>query len=186
MSKDLFIQMREEETSTSKQSNPMKKSIYNIQQEHLRLMAQIEDMEGEITPDVADSLNLTKEDFESKAVSYGYVIKQLDDDIEQLKTEIKRLTDIKDKKEILKELLKSRISNAMNLFSVEKIDKNNLKLSFRKSEQLFIQEDATIPLDFINTKEVETVDKAGLKAAIKAGQEFDGIWIEENKNLQYK
>lgn len=165
---------------------PAKKSIYNIQNDHLMLMSQIEELEGEITPEIEEQLALTQEEFEEKAVSYGYVIRQYDFEIKQVQEEIERLSSICAKKSKIKEELKSRIHEAMIRFCIEKIEKNNLKLSFRKSKQLIIDEDAVIPSNYITIKEVESVDKKALKEAIEEGSVFKGIYVFENKNLQIK
>jgi len=166
--------------------SPAKKSIYNIQNDHLMLMCQIEDLEGEITPEIEEQLALTEKEFEEKAVSYGYVIRQYDFEINQINDEIARLSAIALRKAKIKDDIKGRIHEAMLRFNIEKIEKNNLKLSFRKSKQLIIDEGAVIPSNYITIKEVESVDKKALKEAIEEGSVFKGIYVFENKNLQIK
>lgn len=168
--------------------NPVqpKRSIYNIEYDHLQLMAQIEENEGEITDEISEQLELTLEEFETKAVSYGYVIRQYDFEIKQIKDEIERLSTISRRKEKSQEEIKARIHSAMIRFNVEKVDKNNLKLSFRKSQSLIIDEDAVIPSNYISIKEVETIDKKALKEAILEGSTFKGIYVSDNNNLQIK
>lgn len=182
-SKEVFMDMREE---PSVDYIPVKKSIYNIQFDYLRLMEEIEANEGELTPETEAQLTINRDELEEKVVSYGYVIKQFDFEIEQIKAEMERLSKISAAKEKIQLGLKVRISEAMMGFKIFKVQKNNLTLSFHKSEQLIIDEGASIPVDYIKTKEVEIIDKAGLKAAIKSGQEFLGIFIHENQNLQIK
>lgn len=164
----------------------VKKSIYNIQNDHLILMQQIEDLEGLITPEIGEQLAINEKELQEKAVSYGYVIRQYDFEIDQISAEIARLSAISASKAKIKEELKSRISEAMLKFNIIKIDQSNLKLSFRKSDRLIIDDGAHIPTGYITTKEVETVDKAGLKKAIKEGAEFTGMWIDEVQHLQIK
>lgn len=163
-----------------------KKSIYNISYDHQVLMQQIEDSEGEITPEIGEQLAINEKELQEKAVSYGYVMKQYDFEIDQINAEIERLGKLASQKTKIKEELKTRIADAMIKFNIQKIDHANLKLSFRKSNALVINQDAHIPVEYIKTKEVETIDKAGLKKAVEEGQEFEGIWIIENQNLQIK
>jgi hypothetical protein len=163
-----------------------KKSIYNLQSEYIELMNQIEDNEGELTPELSTQLDITKEQLEDKATSYCYLTKQLDVDTDQIDVEIKRLQALKSAKVKLQEELKNRVSEAMQRFGIEKIEKNNLKLSFRKSESLIIDEDAKVPNEFVKIKMTESVDKVKLKEYIQSGKKIKGIVVVTNQNLQIK
>lgn len=66
-----------------------------------------------------------------------------------------------------------------------KFESAKVSVSFRKSESLEISEDATIPEAYLKFKDPD-VDRIGLKKAIKEGQEFEGISIVENQNIQIK
>lgn len=165
---------------------PTKKSIYNIQEDYLRLMDEIEQAEGELTPELEQRLTINQVELETKSVGYGYVIRQFDAEVDQIDKEIERLSKLSSAKRKAQDGLKERIKDAMLRYGITKIQQNNLTLSFRKSEALFIDQGAHIPVEFITTKETEVVDKKGIKEAIKAGQEFVGIFIQENNNLQIK
>ena len=60
-----------------------------------------------------------------------------------------------------------------------------VKVSFRKSETVEIEEGTIIPDEYLRFKEPD-VNKAELKKAIKAGLHIDGVYISENKNIQIK
>lgn len=62
----------------------------------------------------------------------------------------------------------------------------NHRISSRRSEGLVIDEEALIPPSFILTKTTESVDKAAIKAAIKAGQQVPGAHVEERRNWAIK
>lgn len=172
--------------STENKPIVAKKSIYNIQQEYLDLMAEIEYYEGDLTPELAERLSINKEELETKSVNYGYVIRDNDFTVAQIDAEIERLTKIKKAKENATERLKITIADAMKAHGIEKVTNNNLTLSFRKSKVLVIEEGAKIPKKFIKKKITETADKTELKKAIEAGKTFLGIRIQENQNLQIK
>lgn len=176
--------MQTEEKNTEIQ--PIKRSIYNIKNDYLVLMAEIEANEGELTPENEIALTINREQLEEKAVNYGYVMRQYDFEISQIEAEIERLSKMATAKTKIKENLKTRISDAMLSFKVTKIEMNNLSLSFRKSEELIVAEGTKIPKAFIKKKIVETVDKKGMKEAIKAGLKIKGAFISENQNLQIK
>lgn len=161
-------------------------NIYQINQEHLELMRLIEENEGEITPEINDALKLNEEDFENKAVSYGYLMKSINDDALIIKNEIDRLGKKLSAKLKLEADLKERLVFAMQSFNVAKIDHNNLVLSFRKSKQTQISEDAIIPEKYIKIKTTESVDKTLLKKDIESGIEIQGVQIVEINNLQIK
>lgn len=162
------------------------KSIYHIQSEHLQLMQQIEDNEGELTPELSAQLDLTKDEFETKAVSYGYLMKSINNDNVTIKCEIDRLSALLKSKERLEDELKFRLTEAMIRLGYEKVSKNNLTLSLRKSEVVSIDADAVISKEFQSTKISVTPDKTALKAAIKDGRTIEGVRIIENQNLQIK
>jgi hypothetical protein len=52
----------------------MKTTLYNIEQEYLNLISEIEALDGELTPEIEDQLNINKEQLESKSVAYLQVI----------------------------------------------------------------------------------------------------------------
>jgi hypothetical protein len=181
--KEAFMEMRENEETDY---TPARKSIFNIEIDYLRLMDEIESNEGELTPELESRLTINKAELETKSVSYGYVIRQFDNEVDNIQKEIDRLTARKKRKEKNAEDLKERIKNAMIMYGVTKIELNNLTLSFRKSESLVVEKTENIPAKYKSFKSVEVIDNATLKADVKAGAIYDGIKIQENKNLQIK
>lgn len=184
-SKDLFMQTNEN-GGEAKISLPVKKSIFNIESEYLELMQEIEYAEGELTPELEERLTINKEDLEKKAVSYGYYIKTIDNDAVLVKTEIDRLQRILKAKEKQSEDLKERIKNAMIKHGIQKIQLNNLTLSFRASRSLEIDNTSDIPTGYVTYEIVPKYDKVELKKDVIAGSEYKGIRIVENQNLQIK
>jgi hypothetical protein len=164
----------------------MNQSIYKIQNDFQLIIAEVINNDGEITPELETALTINKEQLQSKAVDYCYVIKQLDYDCEQIDNEIARLNKLKKVRANLAERLKDTISNAMNLYDVEKIETPLIKLSFRNSESVEITNESQLDACFIVTKTVSTPDKKAIKDAIKSGQLVCGATISYNKNLQIR
>lgn len=181
--KEEFMETREQEYQLPV---PRKKSIYNISYEHQLLMQEIEDNYGEITPEIGEQLAITEKELQEKAVSYGYVMKQYDFEIDQINKEVERLQKLAKSKEKIQSELKERISDAMIRFGIQKIDHANLKLSFRKSEQLVIDDDAKIPKKFIKKVTTEKTDNAAIKKAVQEGEKITGIRVITKQNLQIK
>lgn len=160
----------------------MKKSLYNIEQEYLEIAQLLE--EGELTEGLEKALIIVQDELQTKAVNYGFVIKDLDDDITAIDNEIKRLQAIKKSKQNAQNYLKENIKRAMLNFGIDKVEVPTLKLSFRRSEAVNITDESIIPNKYLKT--TVSVDKAKLKKALKDGEVIEGAVIKENQNLQIK
>ena len=160
------------------------KTLFEITQEVIELASLLE--EGEFTPELEQQLAITREELENKSINYARVIKQVESDVLTIEKEMSRLLDLKDAKTKVIDRMKESVSNAMQLFKVEKIETPLIKLSFRKSEVLTIEDETKINKIFIKTKETKTIDKAKIKALIKAGHIVKGAKIVEKQNLQIK
>jgi DNA gyrase/topoisomerase IV subunit A len=143
-------------------------------------------MEGELTPELEQALSLTQEEFQDKAISYGFIMKQFDNDASIIEAEINRLRALLNKADQRKELFKQRLSEAMQQFGVEKITTPLLKLSFRKSEAVEITDGESIPAEYYDEKIVTTLSKTRIKEAIKAGEIVTGAELVVKQNLQIK
>jgi hypothetical protein len=164
----------------------MNQSIYKIQNEFQLIIAEVINNEGEITPELETALTINKEQLQSKAIDYCYVIKQLDYDCEQIDNEIARLNKLKKVRSNLTDRLKNTVSSAMQLYDVEKIETPLIKLSFRNSESVEITNESQLDACFMVTKTVTTPDKKAIKDAIKNGEIVTGATISYNRNLQIK
>ncbi len=163
-----------------------KQSLYDIRAEHLALLDEIEQNEGELTPDLEQALSLTNEQFQEKAVSYGFVIKHFNNDLDILSAEIIRLGKLQDEAMKRRELFKQRLSDAMQAFGFEKITTPLLTLSFRKSESVRILSENDVPPEFKPMKWTCAPDKAAIKEAIKSGHDVPGAQLVVKQNLQIK
>lgn len=161
-------------------------NIYQIQNEYQILINSIIENEGELSPEMDLALQINKQQLETKSTNYAYVIKQLDFDCEQIDAEIKRLNSLKKVRTNLSERLKNTISDAMQLYEVEKIESPLMKISFRNSESVEITNESQLADKFLVTKTVINPDKKAIKDAIKNGELVEGATISYNKNLQIK
>lgn len=164
----------------------MGQSIYNIEKTYTDLVEQIIEAGGEITEEQEQALAINKETLEVKAVKYGYVIKDIDNDIDAIDAEIKRLSELKSVRSNLKQRLKDTVSQAMILYGIEEIKLQNLKINFRKSTSVSIYDENAIPEEFKTTKEVTSISKTEIAKVLKAGGVVEGATLDENKNIQFK
>jgi hypothetical protein len=162
----------------------MKRSLYNITREAIELASQLE--EGELTPDMETALSINQNELQEKAINYAYAIKSMEDDVTAINEEIKRLQAIKTAKSNAAERMKESISNAMEIYGIDKVTSPTLNLSFRRSESVEVDLVEALSNDFKIVKTTVTADKVAIKQAIKQGENITGARIVEKFNLQIK
>ncbi len=89
-----------------------------------------------------------------------------------------RKTATKNKKESLKRYLS-------NFLMGEKWENEEVKISWRKSDVVEIQDTKLIPEKYLKYQEPE-IDRAGIKKALKAGEEIKGAVLVNKNNIQIK
>lgn len=164
----------------------MKVTIYQIEQSYNQLAEELIDNEGELTPELETALAITEEQLQNKSVAYSFVIKQMDADIDTIDAEIKRLQAAKKQREKASEYLKERIKHAMELFSITEIKTPLVKINFRKSESVEVENVNWLDEKYKTVKVVETADKRAIKEALENGAEIMGCRIVTNQNLQIR
>jgi hypothetical protein len=66
------------------------------------------------------------------------------------------------------------------------MDLDLFKLSFRKSEQVLVEDETIIPIQYFTIKETKALDKTGVKIYLKNGDNIPGVSLMEFQNLQIK
>lgn len=164
----------------------MKLSLYDIEKSQLELVEALIENGGELTPEIEQSLQMNADNLSTKGTNYGFIIKELTSEINIIDAEIDRLEALKKSRNKVIEKLKNNLSVAMQIFGVDKIESPVLKISFRASESVEIDDVESIPAKFMVTKTTTQPDKTAIKAAIKAGELTIGAHIQVNQNLQIK
>jgi hypothetical protein len=127
------------------------KPIYNISKEYLELVEQIETNEGEITPEIETALAINEGEIKQKGVAYVAVIKTMESDIKTIDDEIKRLTALKKSRGNIVNNLKDRLEYALNLFEIDEIKTELVKINFRKSKSVVVDDIDLLPELYKNT-----------------------------------
>lgn len=185
-------------------------SLFNIRQDHLSLLALIEQNEGVLSEEELKAFELNQEDFQNKAISYAYIIRKYESESATIKAELDRLGNLKKTSDNAADRFKKLLGDAMTQFGFEKIESDTIKISFRKSKKLDVsddikqrintdisvnssivsrpEDDAPIPDDILDYIKVKVdLDAAKLKTAVdKEGVQIEGVSIVENKNLQIR
>jgi hypothetical protein len=164
-------------------NNPL--SLYAIMQEHLTLLQQVLEADGEVTPDMEEALLFNGQEMQKKSMSVAYAIKTLEYNADILDKEIDRLQSLKTKAIKARKFFKQRLSEAMQLYGIERLDGGNMKLFFRKSDSVDIIDAGLLTDDFLKYPPPEPM-KSKIKAAIKAGEEVPGAQLITKQNLQIK
>ena len=160
--------------------------LYQIENEYLQLSEMLIESEGELTPELEQALEINGNNLKNKAVNYGYVIKQMEGNVDLIDAEIKRLQAMKKSRVNAAELLKETIKTAMLMYDLNTIEIPTLKLSFRKSESVEVINEAQLTEQFTTTKTTVTPNKVAIKEAIKNGEVVEGAVLVTNLNLQIK
>jgi len=164
----------------------MKLSLYVIQQEYISLAEQIIDNDGLLSEEMEAALQINKDQLENKSQCYGFIVRQLEGECDMIDNEIKRLEAMKKSRGKTVDRLKESVSKAMLLYEIDKIETPTLKISFRKSESVEIEEESLIDEKFMTVKTTKTPNKTAIKEAIKNGEIVLGVTLKENQNIQFK
>ena len=164
----------------------MKLSLYNIEQNYLTLVENLIENGGELTPELETELAITKQDLQNKGVCYGFIVKELEGNIDLIDLEIKRLNALKKPLVNSIDRLKNNLSQAMQMFDVTELKTPLLKINFRKSESIEVTDIDLLDADFVKTTITKAADKIAIKEAIKQGENVQGAVLVTNQNLQIK
>ena len=123
-------------------------NIYQIKQELLAIFDELEENGGELTPELEEQLNISKEEFRDKIKSYSNVVKMLENDIANIKEEKTRLSDLQKSKEKSIERLKKIMVESIEMFGdttksgSKFIDFGTGKVSVRQTQAVEVEEDS--------------------------------------------
>lgn len=164
----------------------MKQSLYNIVEEQRYTLLEIENMAGELTPELEEQLTINAHQLESKSIAYLEVIKDREAYVNSAKEEIKRLQGIVKENDNLINRLKDNLLTAVKTFGSFEV--GFVKFGIRKSTSVNVQDDMVnaLPKEYKTIKVTESPDKAAIKKALEQGIEIDGCELSHNENLSIK
>lgn len=162
----------------------MKTTLYEIKQEYLELINQVEEMEGELTPEMEYKLKINQNELQNKAIAYHSVILAKDSFNMQIDNEIKRLQALKKRNNSLIDNLKERLVGAIQMFGEFTVGTNTFGL--RKSEKVEVDDVNNLPKEYKTIKVTEQANKTEIKKALKLGKEIENAYIVEQFNLKIK
>ena len=161
-------------------------NIYKIETEYRDIISVLVENGGELTPEIEQALQINQKDLYRKSESYAYAIKELDGEIDIIKSEIERLQALISKRDKSISRMKETVLKAMELYEINKIETPMIKISVRESEVIEIINENQIEPIFKVEKVTTTISKSAIKEAIKSGINVNGVVIKKNKSLQIK
>lgn len=165
----------------------MKKSLYNIQQDYLKVVEEIIDQDGEITEEQEKELAITKEELQEKGTNYALIILENDNTIETITSEILRLGKLQKRHEKINRKLKDSLLFAMENCNVKNIESAIVQISLRQSEYVEIENEVSLPEECFTIHPEERVpNKKKIKELIESGYPLQGASILKRNNLQIK
>ena len=161
-------------------------TLYGITAELNGILAQLEELGGEITPELEQALAINEEQFVAKAEDYGHAILNLKGMAAAAKAEKERLAGLQKFYENAQKRLTDALSTAMQVFGHDKVENATMRLSLRHTTATEVDDLDAIPSEFKTTKVEVVADKTAIKKAIQSGEEVPGAHLVENVNLQIK
>jgi hypothetical protein len=122
-------------------------NIWQISNELSSILEEIENNDGELTPEIESELTITQDYLKDKIADYVNVIKTISNDIELIKSEEKRLKTLSDSKQKLVDRLKDVVITAINNFGDSSksgskfIDYGTGKVSIRNTKSVKVIDD---------------------------------------------
>lgn len=153
-------------------------SIYQISEDFAKIYDEIEANDGEITEELSEALTITQESFRNKVKDYTSAIKMINNDIDAIATEQKRLKALSDTKKKLVERLKDILLTAIDAYGdcdskgVKSVDYGTGRVSIRRSVAVSTNDD--------NIKDVATAISLYM-GATKANNQLD---VESNIDFE--
>lgn len=160
--------------------------FYDISERYKNLMELLEnpDIEFEL---IQDALNSIDDEFNDKADNIARLMRDINYDIDAIKSEEKRLADrrksLENRYKNLKEYLEA------NMIAVNKTKFKTVFFSYniqKNPPSLDVLDENAIPEEYMKVEVVKTIDKKGLLAELKSGKAINGCAIKQSESLRIR
>lgn len=139
---------------------------------------------GDIVGDLVGEMELVSAEREDVALAVATDLRQDEMTMDMIRAEEKRLAKMRKACESRAETKRNALDRYMRSNGIVKVNGMSATIGYRKSEAVVVDNEAELPESYFRVK--KEVDKAGIKAAIKKGQEVAGAHIEKRESLYVK
>lgn len=167
--------------------NPVKNpSLYTLTAELQDAIADywIDEETGEIHGQ--ENIEALAIDTQEKVLNCARAVKNMAILLEALKKQKKELDSRIRTTERISEAIKARCIEAMQTLDMKSIKDVDIAITARKGESLQIEDESQIAPEFWTEKVTRTIDKRGLKEAIKAGADMQGVRLVPSYSLMIR
>ena len=155
-------------------------SLYQLNNAYAQLQQMIEEgQEG-----LEDTLASITGAVEEKLEAYAMVIKNIESDVEGIKSEEKRLSERRKVMENGINRMKQAIADTLQNSDQDKVKTEKFTFSFRKSMKVEVSNVDSLPQQFIKVE--RTISRSELAKALKAGEHIEGAQLVENQSLSIR
>lgn len=161
-------------------------TLYGITAELNAILTQLEELGGEITPELEQALAINEENFAAKSEDYGHAILNLKGMAAAAKAEKERLAALQKFYENTYNRLDNALKTAMVATGHDKVETPTMRLSLRRTTATEVDDLDAVPAEFKTTKVEVVADKTAIKKAIQSGEDVPGAHLVENVSLQIK
>lgn len=137
---------------------------------------------------VADTLEAMAGDLEIKAQSVAHMVRAFEADAAAVSQWAKDAAARAKAIEARADRLRDYLSHCLDQAGIEKIDGPGIRISWRKSSSVVIDDETQIPLSLMVCPPAPAPrpDKASIASEIKAGRDVPGAHVEQRRSLQVK
>ncbi|WP_324730246.1 siphovirus Gp157 family protein [Lysinibacillus fusiformis] len=155
-------------------------SLYQLNNAYAQLQQMIEDgQEG-----LEDTLDSITDAVEEKLEAYAMVIKNIESDVEGIKSEEKRLAERRKVMENGVVRMKQAIAETLQNSGQDKVKTEKFTFSWRKSSKVEISNIDSLPQQYVKVE--RTISRSELAKALKAGEQIEGAQLIENQSLSIR
>ena len=130
----------------------------------------------ESVEDLETIREIIKQEIQNKSTGIVAVVRNLESNIAAIDTEIKRLQELKRLKQNNITRLKEYTKECMNIQGIKKLETSLGNISIRETPaSVKILDETKIPLEYLNVKQVTSIDKKTLLDDLKDGLILEGI-----------
>ncbi|WP_217580382.1 siphovirus Gp157 family protein [Lysinibacillus sp. GbtcB16] len=155
-------------------------TLYELRGSFAQIQQMIEDgQEG-----LEDTLDSITDAVEEKLEAYAMVIKNIESDVEGIKSEEKRLAERRKIMENGITRMKQAIAETLQGSGQDKVKTEKFTFSFRKSSKVEVSDIDSLPQQYVKVE--RTISRSELAKALKAGEQIEGAQLIENQSLSIR